>query len=222
MSDPARQRAAVTAAVEKRVLTAIAARLPAAVTSDQLTVLGTLGAVAVAAGYALSGHSPHWFWLASAGLVVNWFGDSLDGTLARFRHAERPRYGYYLDHAVDAFTTVVIGTGIGLSPYVPLPAALLLVILYLVMSINVYLESTVYDVFRMDYGLLGPTEVRILLIVANTALVLIHVLGGVTPARIAPVATLVVAALIAIMGAVLLTRFIRNLRRLHGLDARVP
>jgi len=101
------------AAPERRLLQAIAARLPRWVTSDGLTILGMVGALGTGAAYALSTLSPAWLWAASALLVVQWFGDSLDGTLARVRRAERPRYGYYLDHIVDAFSTVAIGAGIG-------------------------------------------------------------------------------------------------------------
>jgi archaetidylinositol phosphate synthase len=218
MDDPTRERAALTATAEKRLLVAIAHRLPASVTSDHLTVLGVLGALGAGAGYALSNLGPHWLWLASIALVVNWFGDSLDGTVARVRRSERPRYGYYLDHAVDAFTTVVIGVGIGLSPYVAFTAGILLVVIYLLMSVNVYLESGVFGVFRMDYGVLGPTEVRILLIVGNTALIATDLLTGLSPAAILPPATLLTGALVAVMAALLVARFARNLRRLATLE----
>lgn len=218
MSDAKRVRQAITAGAERQLLTALAVRMPSWVTSDHLTVLGVLGALAASAGYVLSASSPHWLWLASAALVVNWFGDSLDGTLARVRRTERPRYGYYLDHAVDAFTTVMIGAGIGLSPYLPLPVALLLVVLYLMMSINVYLESSIYNVFKMDYGVLGPTEVRIILVGANTLLVGFHVVGGPAPPAVAPVATMVIGAVLVGMALMLVTRFVANLRDLARLE----
>jgi archaetidylinositol phosphate synthase len=218
MQNPTRVRAAATAAAERRLLVAIAERLPRGVTSDQLTVLGVLGALGAGAGYALSALSPHWLWLASIALVVNWFGDSLDGTVARVRRAERPRYGYYLDHAVDAFTTVIIGVGIGLSPYLSLTAGILLVVLYLMMSVNVYLESAVFGEFRMDYGLLGPTEVRMILVVGNTLLIAADVLAGLSPATILMPATMLTGALIAGMAVLLGIRFARNLQRLARLE----
>jgi phosphatidylglycerophosphate synthase len=158
---------------ERRLLRAVAARLPAAVTPDHLTALGVLGALGVGAAYALSRASAGWLWAASACLVVQWLGDSLDGTLARVRGAERPRYGYYLDHAVDAFSTAVIGVGVALSLYVNPCVALGMVIVYLALSINVYLESNVFGVFRLAYGRFGPTEIRIVLIAANAALAVI-------------------------------------------------
>ncbi len=218
MKESTRQRAAITAGVEKRVLRAMAERLPGPIHSDHLTLIGVIAAIGVAVGYALSGRSPHWLWLSSLMLVVNWWGDSLDGTLARVRNAQRPRYGYYIDHAVDAFTTAVIGIGIGLSPFVSLPVGLAVVILYLMMSINVYLESTVYGVFKMDYGLVGPTEARILLILGNTLLVWFVAGRGMDPTRIEPATSLGIAILVGIMGLLLAWRFAANLRRLGRED----
>jgi archaetidylinositol phosphate synthase len=110
--------------------------------------------------------------VASALLVVHWLGDSLDGTLARVRKIERPRYGYYLDHLVDALSTAAIGIGLGLSPFMLLSVGTLLVVAYLVLSINVYLESYALGRFSIGYGKVGPTEMRVLLIALNTALAL--------------------------------------------------
>ena len=101
-----------------------------------------------------------WLWAASGLLVVHWLGDSLDGTLARVRKSERPRYGYYLDHLVDAIATALIGIGLGLSPYMLLATGLVIVIAYLVLSINTYLETNTLGVFSLGYGRLGPTEAR--------------------------------------------------------------
>jgi archaetidylinositol phosphate synthase len=218
MEESIRQRAALTAGAERRLLTAIAHRLPPRVSSDHLTLLGVVAALGAGAGYALSALGPHWLWLASIALVVNWFGDSLDGTVARVRRAERPRYGYYLDHAVDAFTTTAIGVGIGLSPYLSLTAGILLVVIYLLMSVNVYLESAVFGVFRMDYGVLGPTEVRLLLIIGNTFLIAADLLTPLSPAAILPIASVLAGGLIAAMTGLLGVRFARNLRRLATLE----
>jgi len=172
MADARRELTFLLAEPERRLLRRIAVRLPWWVTPDHLTGLGALGALGTGAAYALSGLSAAWLWVASALLVVNWFGDSLDGTLARVRRAERPRYGYYLDHIVDAFSTAAIGAGLGLSPYVALGIALAGVLAYLVLSINVYLESAAFGVFRLGYGRLGPTEARMVLIAANALLAL--------------------------------------------------
>jgi archaetidylinositol phosphate synthase len=172
MADARRDLTFLLAEPERQVLRAIAIRLPAWVTSDHLTLVGVIGAVGAGVAYALSNLSAVWLVAASALLVVNWFGDSLDGTVARVRRTERPRYGYYLDHIVDAFATAAIGAGLGLSPYVDLGVALAVVVAYLVLSINVYLESAAFGVFRLGYGRIGPTEARIVLIIANTLLAL--------------------------------------------------
>ena len=169
MSAP-REKTFLLARHEARVLDAIARRLPARVKPDHLTILGVVAAFGIAAAYLLSNRDPAWLWAASALLVVHWLGDSLDGTLARVRRAERPTYGYYLDHLVDAVATAVIGIGLGLSPYVLLATGLVIVIAYLVLSINTYLETQALGVFSLGYGRLGPTEARVGLIVLNTLL----------------------------------------------------
>jgi archaetidylinositol phosphate synthase len=157
---------------EKRLLRAIARRLPHWVLPNDLTALGVVAAVGIAVAYALSGSGSGWLWAASALLVVHWLGDSLDGTLARVRGIGRPRYGYYLDHLVDGIATAMIGIGLGLSPYMALSVGAILVVAYLVLSINVYLESQALGRFSIGYGKLGPTEARILLIALNSALAL--------------------------------------------------
>jgi len=144
---------------ERKLLEAIAWRLPAFVRPDHLTVLALVAAVAFAV-FAASGAS----FVAAGLLVVHWFGDSLDGTLARVRRAERPRYGYYLDHLADAFATALIGVGLGLSAHMHLAAGLVLVIAYLALSINSYLEAQALGRFSLGYGRLGPTEARLALI----------------------------------------------------------
>ena len=203
---------------ERRLLRALAARVPRAIRSNHLTVLGTLGAAAAGAAYALSSFHPAWLWAASVMLVVNWLGDSLDGTLARVRQTQRPKYGYYLDHIVDAFSTAAIGLGIGLSPYVDVGIALGLVVVYLALSINVYLESTVFGVFRLGYGRLGPTEVRLILILLNSAMALYEaspVALAITPSV---VANWGLAVLLVGMVGMLVARFARNLHHLAKLE----
>ena len=203
---------------ERRLLRAVAARLPAVVTPDHLTALGVLGALGVGAAYALSRGSAAWLWAASACFVVQWLGDSLDGTLARVRSAERPRYGYYLDHVVDAFSTAVIGAGVALSPYVNPCVALGVVIVYLALSINVYLESSVFGVFKIAYGRIGPTEVRLLLVVLNSLVALIALAELKGPVPIHIVANWTLAILLAGMVVLFVGRFARNLYRLAKLE----
>lgn len=153
---------------EKRVLPWLAARLPKWVLPDHLTALGLFASTLIAASYMLSNRDARWLWVASLALVIQWFGDSLDGNLARYRKIERPRYGYYLDHLTDAYSTLAIGLGLGLSPYMLLSVGLAIVTSYLILSINVYLETYVFGTFSFSYGKLGPTEVRVLLIILNT------------------------------------------------------
>jgi phosphatidylglycerophosphate synthase len=215
MSDARRELTFLLAGPERSLLLRIAAALPRRITSDALTALGVAGAAGAGAAYALSGRHVAWLWVASLMLAVNWFGDSLDGTLARVRRIERPRYGYYLDHIVDAVATAAIGVGIGLSPWVDLEVALLLVVAYLALSINVYLESAVFGVFRLAYGRLGPTEVRLVLVIGNTVLALT---AGSAPETVALVTNLIATVLAAAMLGMLVARLAQNLHRLDRLE----
>ena len=160
------------APLERRFLPWAAGKLPRWVLPDDMTALGVLAAFGVCAAYQLSNEDSAWLWAASGLLVVQWIGDSLDGTLARVRNIQRPKYGYYLDHIVDALATAAIGIGLGLSPFMLLSIGTLIVVAYLILSINVYLESMAFGRFRLGYGYLGPTEIRAVLIALNTALAL--------------------------------------------------
>jgi archaetidylinositol phosphate synthase len=206
--------------VERSVLQRLAERVPRTIRSNHFTALGILGAAGAGAAYALTTYSPAWLWVASLMLGINWLGDSLDGTLARVRGTQRPKYGYYLDHVVDAFSTAVVGLGIGLSPYVNLGLALGLVVVYLALSINVYLETSVFGVFKISYGRIGPTEVRLLLIILNTLLAVAALVGvkGVGPWPISLIANWTLAILLVGMVALFAARFARNLYRLAKLE----
>lgn len=166
-ADAPRETTFLLARPERWLLRAIAARLPGFVRPDHLTVLALAAAVAFAVA-AATGH----FWTAAALLVVHWLGDSLDGTLARVRQAERPRYGYYVDHLADAAATALVGLGLGLSASMHLTAGLVLVVAYLALSINSYLETHAFGRFSLGYGRLGPTEARIALIALLAAVAL--------------------------------------------------
>lgn len=164
----ARRRATfITTRFEQWFLPRLAARLPLWIIPDHLTGLGVLAATGIAAGYMLSNHDPAWLWFVNFCLVVHWLGDSLDGTLARTRRIERPRYGFYLDHLTDAYSTFAVGLGLGLSPFMLLSVGLAVVIAYYILSINVYLETHVFGQFRYGYGVMGPTEARLILIGLN-------------------------------------------------------
>ncbi len=155
--------------LERPALKWLAGHMPAWATPDHLTVVGVLGTLIIAASYLLTRQHPGFLWLASLGLVINWFGDSLDGTLARFRHIERPRYGFYIDHAIDSFAEVLIILALGASPYVRFDLAVVALVGYLLLSNLVFIGTAVNGEFRISYGKLGPTEVRALIILANTA-----------------------------------------------------
>src|SRR3954452_3864312 len=199
---------------EKRVLTAIARRLPRWILPDDLTALGVVAAVAICIAYQATNVSRGWLWIASGLLVVHWLGDSLDGTLARVRGIERPRYGYYLDHLVDAIATACIGIGLGLSPFMLLSTGALIVVAYLMCSINVYLESFALGRFSIGYGRIGPTEVRVLLIGLNGALALGGGLNFQGAGLGMTVFALVGLAVAGVMCALLVGRAVTNLRRL--------
>lgn len=158
-----------TGPYERRLLCWIAARLPGWVTPDQLTGVGVIGSLIIFVAYGLTQWNPAFLWLASFGFVVNWFGDSLDGTLARVRKIERPLYGFYIDHAVDAYNEILVFLGLGLSPYVRFNLAALALVGYLLLSVLVFLRTYVKGEFTLSYGRLGPTEVRLIAIAANTA-----------------------------------------------------
>ena len=213
-SDAPRDKRFLLARHEGRALEWIARRLPSRVMPDHMTALGVFAAFGIAGAYLLSNGDRTWLWAASALLVVHWLGDSLDGTLARVRGIERPKYGYYLDHLVDALATAVIGIGLGLSPWMLLPVGLAIVVAYLVLSINTYLETYAFGVFTLGYGRIGPTEARLALVVVNTLIALgvglgFHVAGlGVTVLDLVGLG----AAALALFG--LVVRAVRNLRAL--------
>lgn len=207
---------------EKRFLRWLAARLPRWILPDDMTALGVAAALGVAVAYQLSNESLDWLWVASGLLVIQWLGDSLDGTLARVRKIERPTYGYYLDHLVDAIATAAIGIGLGLSPFMLLSVGTLIVVAYLILSINVYLESFAFNRFSIGYGKIGPTEIRLILIALNTALALdlgldFHLAG--VDLTVFDVVGIGVAS---VMIALLAGRSLRNLRELARKEPAAP
>jgi len=153
--------------IERPALQWFAAHMPPWVMPDTLTGIGVIGAVLVLFGFLLSNTNPAFLWLAIVGLFINWFGDSLDGTLARYRHIERPKYGFFLDHTVDAFNTVIIILGLALSPVISFAAGTLVLVGYLLMSILVYVQTYVEGKFKISYGKFGPTEMRALLVLIS-------------------------------------------------------
>lgn len=155
--------------MEKRALIWLADRQPHWMTSDMLTYIGMFGAVVCALGYALSNWNINWLWLSSLGLFINWYGDSLDGTLARVRQLQRPVYGFFIDHSLDSIAICFFCIGGGLSSMFNMEIAMLILVGYLVLSTYTYICTILKDEFRLTYGGgFGPTEMRLFIILLNT------------------------------------------------------
>src|ERR1035438_3026162 len=165
-----RSNTSLLAGLEKRALLWIAERLPAGVNSDHLTVLGFVSLIATGALY-WSARTNRWVVLLTiVGLALNWFGDSLDGTLARVRNQQRPRYGFYVDHMLDACGCVFVFAGLTLSGYMSARIAVALLVAYLLLSIEAYLATYTVGIFQLSFAAFGPTELRLLLMAGNIAL----------------------------------------------------
>lgn len=155
---------------EKRLLIWMAQRLPAAINSDHLTILGFAAQIMTGVSYALARFNKLWLIAAIGFLGLNWLGDSLDGTLARVRNQQRPRYGFYVDHMLDSIGSVALMAGLALSGYMSVIVAISLLVLFLLLSIQSYLAAYTLGEFHMSFWSFGPTELRILLAVGNLAL----------------------------------------------------
>ena len=167
-ADAVRIQTSFLNAAEKKILVWLAVRQPKWMTSDILTLIGTAGSLIAAAGYVLSARNISFLWLSSLGFVINWYGDSLDGTLARVRNRQRPVYGYYIDHTVDCISEILIFTGIGLSGLMHFGLAMLILALYLMLTINVSINAHLKKEFKLTYAKMGPTEFRLIAILVNT------------------------------------------------------
>src|SRR5258708_10615706 len=168
--DAERKQLSMLAAAEKKTLIWLAHRLPTWVNSDHLTLLGFVAMFAAGLCYWLSSYDRRALLLVIVALVVNWFGDSLDGTLARVRNRLRPRYGFYVDHVTDAIGTAFLMGGLALSSYMSPYIALGLLISFLLLSIEVYLTTYTIGAFHLSFWSFGPTELRVLLCIGNIAL----------------------------------------------------
>jgi archaetidylinositol phosphate synthase len=166
-----RQNDSPLASLEKRVLIWIARRLPQAVGSDHLTLLGLVSMVGVGVAFAASARAPRVLYLVPVLLAINWFGDSLDGTVARVRNRQRPRYGYYVDHVVDVVGAVALFGGLALSGGMQPLIAMALLVAYVAAMAEVFLATHVTHVFRLAAFGFGPTELRIVLAIGAVALV---------------------------------------------------
>ncbi|MBR1699625.1 MAG: CDP-alcohol phosphatidyltransferase family protein [Bacteroidales bacterium] len=172
MSEANKQAARIQTSIlnkyEKKALVWMAERMPSWVNSDMLTFVGFLGACVMATGYALSNVNLMWLWLSNLGLFINWFGDSMDGSLARVRGTQRKTYGFFIDHNVDVINETIMFIGVGASPLVNMSFAMLALVAYFMLSVYVYIDCHLKGEMRLTYGGLGPTEFRLLLVIVNT------------------------------------------------------
>lgn len=208
-----RYQESILTPIEKRTLKWLAERMPSRVTPDHLTILGLFGMALAGFSYYLSSMYPAAMLGAVVALAVNWFGDSLDGTLARVRNRQRPRYGFYVDHVVDMFGAFFLIGGLALSGRMSPGVAAAVMIAYFMLNIEIYLATYCIGVFRLSFGIWGPTELRVVLAIGSIAMMfrttctiagrqmLIADMGGIVA--------------IAGMGVILLTSVIRNTARLY-------
>ena len=169
----ARIQTSILNGLEKKILVWMAERMPRWVSSDMLTFIGFVGACVIATGYALSNLSLQWLWLSSFGFLMNWFGDSMDGSLARVRNTQRKTYGFFIDHNVDVINETIMFVGVGMSPLINLSFAMLALVAYFMLSVYVYIDCHLKGEMKLTYGGLGPTEFRLLVVLVNTLYIFI-------------------------------------------------
>lgn len=214
--DAKRDQTSLLNVVEKKLLIWLASRMPSWLCSDHLTLLGGTAMLLAGVSYALSRENPLFLHAVNFWLLLNWFGDSLDGTLARYRNKLRPRYGFYVDHILDTFGAFFLIGGLALSGYMSERMALVMLIVYLMLSINIYLATYTLGTFQMSFWKVGPTELRLLLAAGNVILIY-H-----PHSRIAGSTFLLydVAALLGILGmaVTLVVSAVRHTRALYRLE----
>ena len=209
-----REHHSLLAVVEKRALVWLAERMPGFVTSDRLTGLALFSMVLAGAAYWAAGWDRRALPVAVVALALNWFGDSLDGTLARVRNRQRPRYGYYTDHVLDLAGTSFLLAGLGLSRHMSPLVALAVLAAYLTVEAEVFLATHVLRVFRLSFGISGPTELRLILAIGTLYLLYrpcVHI-GGLGPFLLFDVGGTVATAALAL---VFLVSACRNIRALY-------
>jgi archaetidylinositol phosphate synthase len=214
----------VLGVLERPALAWMADRMPAWVIPNHLTALGVVGALLTAAGFILSRWALPWLWLSSIGLVVNWVGDSLDGTLARRRRIERPRFGFFLDHTSDLFSQVIVFLSLGLSPCAHFAVACLGLIAFLMGFVYTLIGAHVRDTMRITYFGFGPTEIRALLFLGNLSTLtfgVVYLPTGLTPLAVfGPISghDLVISLLSVLSAGLIATLAVREARALAVLD----
>lgn len=204
--------------LERPALKWLAAHQPKWMTPDLLTIIGIIGSIIIFLSYVLTRIHPAFLWLASLGFIINWYGDSLDGTLARFRKIERPKYGFFVDHTVDAISESLVFFGLGISYYVRFDVASVALVGYLLVSVYVYVTTAVIGKFQISYGKFGPTEIRVIAMLINA---LIFFVGNPTFA-LGPLNLTIWDVLVGLIGLVLYGIFagktIQTARELDKLD----
>jgi archaetidylinositol phosphate synthase len=165
-----RTQASLLSRAEKKALIWMAERLPPWVSSDLLTALSLVAMFGCGLAYWAAGRDMRWLWAVNLGLLLNWAGDSLDGTVARVRNRQRPRYGFYVDHLVDCLGASAMLIGLGYSGFMGLREAIALLIVYLMLSIESYLATYTLGHFQLSHFGFSPTELRLLLIIGNITL----------------------------------------------------
>lgn len=208
-----RIQTSILSGTEKKVLRWLALRQPSWMTSDMMTAIGVLGAIIIGAGYALTNYGIGFLWLSTLGYVINWYGDSLDGTLARVRNRQRPIYGYYLDHTVDGINEVFMFIGAGLSPFFDLRVTMLALVFYLLLTVNVSMNAHLRSEFNLTYAGMGPTEFRIIMMILNTVM---FCFGERMYDSIVPNALVIVIT--AALGIIYLVTVFSDLRKYSKLD----
>src|SRR6266851_4490647 len=168
--DATREQTSILAPIERAALRGLARRMPRWVNSDHLSLLGLVAMFMAGVCYAASGQNPLMLHLVNVFIFLNWFGDSLDGTLARYRDRQRPRYGFYVDHIIDTFGTLFVLFGIALSGYMTERVAAALLIVFFMLAINTYLTAYTLGVFKSSQWKMGPTEMRLVLMIGNAYL----------------------------------------------------
>ena len=213
----ARVHQALTAGVEKRILIWMAQRTPAEINSDHLTGLAFVSQLFAGVAYALASRDARALWLVNFFVALNWLGDSLDGTLARVRNRQRPRYGFYVDHITDTFGALALMAGLGCSGYVHWQIAAGMLVCFYALSIESYLATYTIGRFHLSHGIFGPTELRILLVAGNV-LAAMHPLVHLASRR---VLLFDVAGMVAIAGMALMafTAAVRHTRVLYRQEA---
>lgn len=214
-----RVQQAITAKLEKRALVWMSERMPRWINSDHLTALGFAAQFLAGATYALARFSPRWLIATNLFIALNWLGDSLDGTLARVRNQQRPRYGFYVDHVIDTFGAAFLMGGLALSGYLHWTVGAAMLVAFLMCSIEVYLATYTVGKFQLSYGKFGPTEIRIALCIGNVVLMhkpWVHFFGQ--QVRLFDVGGTIAAL---VMLAIMVNSAVRHTRQLYG-EERLP